>query len=419
MNDKHRHTDSIKTESVPFQRKKMSLAVSAGVMMLAAGVSAQQQPMLEEVTVTATRRAASVQDIPYNISAVSGDSLENAGIGNVTDLVRVVPGLTAADVGGDSSVNNNLIIRGLNAQNPGRANILPNIQESAVSTYVNDTPVFFNLKLADLERVEVLRGPQGTLFGSGSVGGTVRFLLKEPDLEEATASVEVGGGQSGNSDDFNYGAQFIGNLPMGDAVAARIAFGTETLGGVTDALALSVLDENGIVVPLGGDRVGGGHTQTSKDDIDERQVDFFRGSLLWDVSENVEAELTYLYQNSESDSDTYMRITDNDKGGDPWEHSRRFITPGEAELQLGALEIDADLGFATFSSSTSYAETDVTATNDISALYESLDDAFGAYGGAPRLAALTEVNGVFEGFTQEFRLVSNGDGNWDWVIGAY
>ena len=401
-----------------FARNSLAVAVSASTLLVSNQLAAQG-PMLEEVVVTATRRAESVQDIPYNISAVSGDSLQDVGVSNVTDLVRMIPGLTAADVGGDSSVNNNLIIRGMNAQNPGRANILPNIQESAVSTYVNDTPVFFNLQLVDLQRVEVLRGPQGTLFGSGSVGGTVRFLLNDPDPSEATGSVEVGVGQTSHSDDLNYNAQFIGNLPLGESFAARVAIGTETLAGVTDALAISVLDENGVVVPEGGDRVGGDHTQTSKDDTDERQVDFFKGALLWDMTDSAQAVLTYLYQNSESDSDTYMRITDGDKKGEPWEHSRRFITPGEAELQLASLEIDADLGFASFSSSTSYSETDVTATNDISALYEELDDAFGAYAGAPRLAALTEVNGEFEGITQEFRLVSTGDGNWDWVVGAY
>jgi outer membrane receptor protein involved in Fe transport len=401
-----------------FARKTLAIAISASALATSTHLAAQG-PALEEVVVTATRRAQSVQDIPYNISAVSGESLENAGISNVTDLVRMVPGLTAADVGGDSGVNNNLIIRGLNAQNPGRANILPNIQESAVSTYVNDTPVFFNLQLVDLQRVEVLRGPQGTLFGSGSVGGTVRFMLNDPDMEAATGSIEAGIGQSDNSDDLNYKAQGIGNLPLGDNFALRVSAYHETLGGVTDAIALSVLDENGTVVPEGGDVISGDHAQTSKDDTDERTVDAYKGALMWDVNDNVAMLATYLYQKNESDSDTYMRITDDDKSGEPWEHSRRFLTPGESELQLGSLEIDADLGFATFTSSTSYSETDVEASNDISALYEELDDAFGAYAGAPRLAALTKVEGDFEGFVQEFRLVSAGDGDWDWVAGAY
>ena len=325
-----------KTSAHGFAKTSLAAAISASALMGSGQLAAQQGPMLEEVMVTATRRAESVQDIPYNISAVSGSTLQSAGVQNVSDLVRMVPGLTAADVGGDSGVNNNLIIRGLNAQNPGRANILPNIQSPAVSAYVNDTPVYFNLQLVDLERVEVLRGPQGTLFGSGSVGGTVRFIMNEPDVNETTASAEVSGGKSAHSDDANYMGQFIGNLPLTDTLAFRGSAYHQTLGGVTDATNLSVLDENGIVVPEGGDRVGGDHTTTTKDDTDERTVNAYRGALQWDMSADADALLTYLYQKNESDSDTYSDITDNDKDGNPWKNPRRFLTPGDSELQMAA-----------------------------------------------------------------------------------
>ncbi|MGI9296173.1 MAG: TonB-dependent receptor [Pseudomonadales bacterium] len=421
MNDKHRNTDSRRVESAPFQRKKISLAVAAGAMMLAAGVSAQQQPMLEEVTVTATRRAQSVQDIPYNITAVTGDTIENSGVGDLNDLVRLIPGLVTADLGADAGGNNSLIMRGLNANNPGTNNILPNVVEPAVSTYLNDTPVFLNLKLIDIERVEVLRGPQGTLYGSGSVGGTVRFIFNKPDTQEASARITAGVGGASHSEDTNYAVDFVGNLPISDNLAVRVAGGYEQIGGVTDADNLSVLDSDGNVVPAGGDAIAGGHTTTSEEDTDESEVQFLRASLLWDVTDSVDALLSVLHQRNEADSDTYLRITDGDNSGDEWENGRRFLTPSEFEANIISLEVEADIGFATFTSSTSYTETEVFATNDISNLYEAIDEGSGgaAYFGSPRLAFLTEADSEFEAITQEFRLVSNGDGAWDWVVGVY
>lgn len=422
MNNEQSNTEFRKVESAKFQRRKISRAVSVGaMMMLAAEVSAQQQTTLEEVVVTATRRAVSVQDIPYNISAVSGDTIRNTGVSDLNELVRLVPGLVTADLGADAGVNNSLIMRGLNANNPGTNNILPNVVEPAVSTYLNDTPVFLNLKLVDIERVEVLRGPQGTLYGSGSVGGTVRFIFNKPDTQEASARISAGFGGSAHSGDSNYNVDFVGNLPLGETVAVRIAGGYDQTGGVTDADNLSVLDSNGNVVPAGGDAIAGGHTTTSKDDTDESDVTYVRASLLWEATDNTELMLSVFHQENEADSDTYMRITDGDNSGDEWENGRRFLTPSEFEADIVSLEIESDIGFATFSSSTSYTETEVFATNDISNLYEQIDANSGglAYFGSPRLAFLTEADADFEAITQEFRLVSNGEGDWDWVVGAY
>lgn len=397
-----------------FYKKQLSSAIALGVFLAPGGVLADFE--LEEIVVTATRRAATVQDIPYNITAVSGEAIKNAGASDLNDLVRMVPGLVSADVGGDAGMNNNLIMRGINASNPGNSNFLPNVVDPAVSTYLNDTPVSLNLKLVDIERVEVLRGPQGTLYGSGSVGGTVRFIFKKPDAEVTSASITAGIGRSAHSDENNHEFEFVGNLPLADDLAVRIAGGTETLGGVTDAIALSQLDSDGIVVPVSGDVIAGDHTQISRGDTDNRKVNYLRGAILWGLSEDTEILLSHFYQKNESDSDTYMRIEDNDKGGEPWEHSRRFLTPGEFEANVTSLEIESDLGFATFTSSTSYTETELFATNDISNLYESLS---ALYAGAPRLAVISEAESEYEAITQEFRLVSNGEGDWDWVVGAY
>ena len=140
-----------------------------------------QEASLEEVIVTATRRAQNVLEIPYNISAVSGDALGNAGVNDISELARFIPGIVYADIGGrNAGMNSQIILRGLRGDPVGTNGIVPSIAPSTVSTYIGETAIFVDVKLADLERVEVLRGPQGTIYGANSLGGTIRFLPAKP-----------------------------------------------------------------------------------------------------------------------------------------------------------------------------------------------------------------------------------------------
>ncbi len=151
--------------------RKTALAAAIAASVTPASVVAQT---LEEVMVTATRRAQSTTDVPYNISATTGEQLERAGITDFTKLARSVPGLVFTESGArDSGLNSGLIIRGLNVSGSGNTDLI-SIASPTVSTYVGETPMFVNLHLKDIERVEILRGPQGTLYGSGSLGGTIR-----------------------------------------------------------------------------------------------------------------------------------------------------------------------------------------------------------------------------------------------------
>src|ERR1700688_1676982 len=163
-------------------------SVTAAVLAVLYGApsSADQsnvdEATLQEVVVTATRRAVSAQDLPIAITAVSGSSLDQAGIVDIAGLAHSMAGVNYTDKGPFGGVGGaNLIIRGLNSETtsglPAAASpVLP-----PVATYVDDTPLLVNLPLQDLDRVEVLRGPQGTLYGSGSLGGTIRFVQNAPD----------------------------------------------------------------------------------------------------------------------------------------------------------------------------------------------------------------------------------------------
>ena len=173
--------------------------------------------MLEEVIVTATRRAVSAQDLPISITAVTGNTLEQAGIQDVAALAHSMAGVNVTDKGPFSGVNGSgLIIRGLNSEQTSGQLGLATPVVPPVATYVDDTPLFFNLRLQDLDRVEVLRGPQGTLYGSGSLGGTIRYVQNAPDPSGFDAKVEVGVSDTQHTHAPNEEANGMLNLPLSE-----------------------------------------------------------------------------------------------------------------------------------------------------------------------------------------------------------
>ena len=182
-----------------------------------------------DIVVTAQRRDDRLQDVPQAITAFNGAALERLGITNTEALVRNTPGLTFTPVGPGES---NLGLRGLTTALG---------LSSTVAVYVNDTPFDFrtdshagspNVDLFDLDRVEVLRGPQGTLFGSSSLGGTIRFLLKQPVLKQVEYAAELG--LNTTSGDFGYTAKSMVNIPVSPIAAVRLVGTFDHIAGYID-----------------------------------------------------------------------------------------------------------------------------------------------------------------------------------------
>ena len=199
---------------------------------------------LEEVVVTASRRAVSAQDLPISITAVSGAALDAAGIQDIAGLAHTMAGVNYTDRGPFGGVNGStLIMRGLNSESTAFQEGLATSVVPPVATYVDDTPLFFNMRLQDLDRVEVLRGPQGTLYGSGSLGGTIRFVLNAPDPSGFDAKGEAGISKTAHTHTTNEDISGMINLPLSDTLAVRINAGASDnrFGG----------DETGVCVPKG------------------------------------------------------------------------------------------------------------------------------------------------------------------------
>ena len=401
----------------PQKLTPIAIAVAAALIGTQS-VEAQSTNSLDEITVTATRRAQSVQDVPYSISAMGQEEMTLRGITDFDALMKALPAVDFNDPSPRAGMNNAIIIRGLDNAGIGLNN-RPLTQQPPVSTYINETPLFVNLRIKDVERVEVLRGPQGTLYGAGSLGGTVRFLYREPDPEAFDAEITAGVGQTADSDDLNYNVDAVFNIPLADTFAARLYAGREYQAGYIDAIGLYQLDANGDPVlsdpsdPINSPAA----LQSTKKDVNDVTTDSARISLLWNASDKVSFNFSYHYQKQEAGGRNNNAFTVD--GEDGRVAFNMMDEPFESEINLASLEFEIDFGFATLTSSTSTYETTAEGVIDYLPLYLDLGIYESIYGASPRPFHLQKGANNNDGFVQELRLVSNGDGPVDWLVGAF
>jgi outer membrane receptor protein involved in Fe transport len=210
------------------------LALPAALLALGAGGAAQAQADIEEITVTATKRESTIQDVPFSINVQTQKDIQRSGATDIEELSRNIAGLTVQNLGpGQSQV----AIRGVSAGQIVRDQ--PGVKEQ-VGVYLDESVISLSLftpdfDLYDLNRVETLRGPQGTLFGSGSVGGTIRYITNAPDVNQFDANVEldvntVTDGETGGS------IKGMVNIPLAEGSSAlRLVGYTTQFAGFIDA----------------------------------------------------------------------------------------------------------------------------------------------------------------------------------------
>lgn len=406
-----------------FKKKSLVAAIAAATFSFGhpVVVYAADGSILEEVTVTATRRAESVQDIPYNISAISGSEITEGNIIDAQELLRSMPGVNVPDGGARlAENNNNITIRGLNV-NPA-ATDRAFLSDPTVSIYVGDTPIFANFILKDIDRVEVMRGPQGTLYGSGSLGGTVRYILNKPSMDGVSGNVEASYGETDGSDGNNLFVGGMINVPMGDKFAARASVGKIDNDGVIDYVNAYATDGAGNPTAEGGDIEFGNPVFVNKKDADTVEIDYYRVALLFSPSDKFEAVLTYMNQQGNYGGRRQQTSGPDGYGDfyDDYEIGSVVLEPADTESEFSSLEIEYDLGFATLSSSTSKYDRSYNGVSENTGFTAAQGwIVYYGYGHWPRPAFVAERQNQEEAFIQEFRLVSNGENTIDWVAGVY
>ena len=406
-----------------FNKTKIALAVAmaSSILPYTNQANADESATLEEIVVTATRREMNASDIPFNISAITGDEIEAANITDVQELMRAMPGITVADGGGRFAENNNVItIRGLNVDPSATDRRF--LSDPTVSTYIGDTPVFANFVLKDIKRVEAMRGPQGTLYGSGSLGGTVRFVMNEPSTEEFDARIDTSIGTTSSSPGQNFSADIMLNIPLSDELAFRFSSGIIDNDGVIDYANVYATDADGIPLAEGGDVAYGKPIYTNNKQADTVDVDYSKAALKWTPNDDFEATLTYM--NQKGDYGGRRQVTSGPDGwgeyyGD-YEIGAVINEPSSNESEFTSLEMTYDLGFATLSSSTSQYDRSYEGISDNTGFFAAKGWLYWyGYGYMPRPAMAAERQNSEKAFVQELRLVSNGDQNVDWTIGAF
>jgi outer membrane receptor protein involved in Fe transport len=334
---------------------------------------------VEQVIVTATKREAVAQALPYSIVVMTGSQLQNTDTQTPNGLTTQVAGLLATNLGPGQD---KFFVRGLSDS------VLPGLSESMVGLYLDEARITDDapdpdLRLVDIDRVEVVRGPQGALYGAGSLGGLVRIITNKPDFdsEQFSASsnyaITRGGGPS-------YGMDAMVNLPIvNGALAARGVFYWQHDGGYIDDLRLNIPNANST------DTEGG------------RLALAWQPNAIWSVTAGL------VYQDiKEKDSQYYAE-------GSPALTRENFLRePQSNRFVETSITASAQLGWADFLSASALTVRGLHGQYDATTAWPSLT-------GLPQgVAAFDDGRGVTS-VTQEIRLTSTGGGRWQWLTGAY
>ncbi|MCB1629124.1 MAG: TonB-dependent receptor [Xanthomonadales bacterium] len=399
-------------------RRPLTLALSAvlaqGLWLpsLQAQSGDEETARLDEVTVTATRRAESVQDVPLNISALSGDSLREEGVSSLVEIGRSVPGLYVLDQGGRGA--NAIIVRGLNADPIAASEALGNGGGGTVATYVGEIPLYVDLRLEDIERVEVLLGPQGTLYGAGTLGGAIRYLPKRPSFDGVELQARSSLYDLAHSGSLGYTAGFTANLPISETLAFRATIDYLDDPGFIDYDYL--VRDPGVSDPEPNfnDPADVAANLRRREDADFQQTLSGRLGLRLQPNEAIDINLTYYFQDQEVGGRTQNHALAFGTG--EYVSAHRFEEPSDRRNELLALEIVADLGFAELTSATGVSSYDENGQRDQTDLLITLEYSYEAF---PSFSAFTREDQEDDTFNQELRLVSTGEGPLSWIVGGF
>lgn len=379
------------------------------------GASAQDgmRPVVEEIIVTASRRETTVQELPFNISAISGDALERQRLDSLTEFSRWVPGLSVVDQGARAS--DLMTVRGLNVLSLNASEFLDNGSGGTVQTYLGDIPLYVDLKMHDIERVEVLIGPQGTLYGAGTLGGAVRYIPRRPDTEEFALDLHGDVYGLAHSDGTGFQTDVAVNVPLvQNRLALRVSVSRLDDPGFIDYPYL--VREPGVSNPEPDfdDPADIGANLYRVEDANWEETLSGRVALLWNASDSVEATLNYYFQDQEAGART---INHRDAfGTGRYEAGHRYLEPNDRENQLLALDVVADLGFAELTWAAGVSRYDQQGQRDQTDLLLDFDVGYEDF---PAFSAYTREIVEEDRVNHEIRLVSTGGGPWSWIGGLF
>jgi len=411
------------------QRKSLLLlmalsAAGAASADPAAGVTADRtvnrNDELEEIVVTAEKRASTVQETPISMTAMSGDLMQQVGISNINGVIQAVPGISVRTAGPGQT---ELEMRGLSSSGGS---------SPTVGFYLDDYPltppaaalngkVVIDPDLFDLNRVEVLRGPQGTLYGSGSMGGTVKLVTNAPKMNDLEGAVDAtGASQSGGG--FNRGGSLMLNVPLiDDRLAMRVVLTDKYTDGW---ITRYVLGENFPVPtnpcpPFPGCTRGNVAAVTPTAVVPRINWERLQGGrvgFLLQPADGLKIDATALYQKINAGGYNEYDLPP----GDPTAHYQPFNNdePIFDEFRLYGLTVTYDMSFAQLTSATAYYSREESQTSDVSEALYSVAGEFGV--SIPQFYQIPfNETDTTRQFSEEIRLASTGSGPFQWIGGLF
>lgn len=422
---------------LPFKKRELSVLISA--MLVSGAVLAAEAEQdedakskaeqIERITVTGSGRPKMASEIPMNITAMTETELRENNIGDLKSLIADSVEIHAPD--NSARFADSVSVRGLNVAGVN-ANNLQQFIRTTMAYYLDATPLpNISYRIKDVARVERLIGPQGTLYGAGSLGGTIRYITNEPVLDEFQFDFNTnvyqtkGGGVSNDTD-------VVFNIPLTDRFAARLSLARLDEKGFTDRQV-----NPSWLAPGEGFPGDPNPDQTLYKNDDWQDVLGGRFTLLWQVSD----DLRIKYSRTQQDQTAHgtrggsrLPVARACEGIDdcsftsfdtPFQYNEHTVVSryeefADRDLKMDSIDIDWDLGFATLTTSTAnYRDSSVGQAD-----YAGAGNSF--YGWIPGLAladgndsAYMTFDNSYRGLSHETRLTSNGDGAWSWIAGLY
>jgi outer membrane receptor protein involved in Fe transport len=381
-------------------RALLAVSTAAGALAFSSGAAAQETPAAapgDEIVVTAQKREQNLQDVPISISVVSGEAMQEQGAASLTDYAGYVPGLQVTTTGTPGQTT--ITLRG----------VAPLTASQTVGIYLDDAPVGssaiynrggqFSLDLLpyDIERVEVLRGPQGTLYGASSIGGLLKYVTVAPSISTFSVKAGVEGFGINGAGDLGWAGQTMFNAPLVQGkLGVTGSFAWRKTPGYVGSVNNAGLDDQNDYEQIGG-----------------------RVALLWQASDAFSARLTAIYQDLDSDGNgLYAADLSGKRLGDGRSYNNYVPESFKTELQYYAATLDYDFGGVTATSVTTHSTTHATQLQDASyafgVLFPLLTDGAVAAGLTP-----FEINLGLNKWTQEVRLASPSGGSFEWLVGGF
>ena len=406
------------TQKTPMlKRTALASAIALASGTLPGIVIASEAPAasIEEVVVTATRRANNLQDVPLSIQAFTEDQIENLGISRFEDFANLSPSISYISAGPGTQM---MFIRGIaDGSNPNRTHT------ATATMYLDEAPLTYSGGIADLhsydiERIEILNGPQGTYYGASATSGTVRIITNKPDPTKYESGIDVSVGRIDDADGVSTLEGFV-NIPLVEGMSAlRLVGWYDKSDGFVDNVAVSRTYSNG---------ARASNAAFARDAYNEEETQGFRATLRSSLGERWDGTLSGFYQKSETQG--------------AWDHdptryedlqvARFGPESGETTYSQIALSLEGDLGFGELVYSGSYFDRGSESTSDYSDYVEyasfstwiqqfACDDYYW-YGNV----ACNDPSMYFQGdyqaerISHEVRLNSTSEGPLSWIAGAY